>query len=183
MDNQKFGEFISELRKERGWTQMDLAQRLNVTDKAVSKWERGVGFPDIKLIEPLADTLGVSILEIMKSERIREQEILAENANETISEIIDMAILQKKIEKRNLVIGIIGIALAVAIIFLVDLMRGIGFVMVYLPILAVAVIAMSGAMWLRGHRLGVGMKICLGIAVGVLLLAMAILLLAFPVPT
>lgn len=47
MDNQKFGQFILSLRKEKGWTQLELAKKLNVTDKAVSKWERGVGFPDI----------------------------------------------------------------------------------------------------------------------------------------
>lgn len=52
MDNQKLGIFITELRKEKGLTQAQLAQKLNVTDKAVSKWERGVGFPDIKLLEP-----------------------------------------------------------------------------------------------------------------------------------
>lgn len=45
MDSQKFGTFISELRKERGWTQLELAQKLNVTDKAVSKWERGSSHP------------------------------------------------------------------------------------------------------------------------------------------
>lgn len=48
MDSQKFGTFISELRKERGWTQLELAQKLNVTDKAVSKWERGATYPEIK---------------------------------------------------------------------------------------------------------------------------------------
>lgn len=42
MDNQKFGQFILKLRKEKGWTQLELAEKLNVTDKAVSKWERGV---------------------------------------------------------------------------------------------------------------------------------------------
>ena len=69
MDNQKLGIFITELRKEKGLTQAQLAQKLNVTDKAVSKWERGVGFPDIKLLEPLADVLDISLLELMKSEQ------------------------------------------------------------------------------------------------------------------
>ncbi len=70
MDNQKLGIFITELRKEKGLTQAQLAQKLNVTDKAVSKWERGVGFPDIKLLEPLADVLDISLLELMKSESL-----------------------------------------------------------------------------------------------------------------
>ncbi len=84
MDNQKFGEFIASLRKEKGWTQRELAEKLNVTDKAVSKWERGVGFPDIKTIEPLAEALGVSILEIMQSERIQEAEIEKESASDAL---------------------------------------------------------------------------------------------------
>lgn len=72
MDNQKFGEFIASLRKERGWTQLELANKLNVTDKAVSKWERGIGFPDLKMIEPLAKVLDVSIAEIMHAEKQKE---------------------------------------------------------------------------------------------------------------
>ena len=62
MDAKKFGTFIATLRKENNMTQVELAQKLQVTDKAVSKWERGLGFPDINTIEPLADALGVSVL-------------------------------------------------------------------------------------------------------------------------
>ncbi len=70
MDAYKFGCFVAERRKEQKMTQKDLAAKLRVTDKAVSKWERGLGFPDINSLEPLADALGVSIMELMKSEKI-----------------------------------------------------------------------------------------------------------------
>ena len=54
MDNQKFGKFIKELRKKSNMTQKELGEKLNVTDKAVSKWERGLSFPDITIINSLA---------------------------------------------------------------------------------------------------------------------------------
>lgn len=50
MDSKKFGEFIATIRKEKGWTQAELAEKISVTDKAVSRWERGLGFPDINTI-------------------------------------------------------------------------------------------------------------------------------------
>ena len=66
MDNIRFGAFVAQLRKEQGLTQKELADRLNVTDKAVSKWETGKGFPDVKLLEPLAQALGISLVELIK---------------------------------------------------------------------------------------------------------------------
>ena len=66
MDAHKFGAFVARRRKERNMTQADLASKIQVTDKAVSRWERGLGFPDIHIIEPLADALEVSVLELMK---------------------------------------------------------------------------------------------------------------------
>lgn len=54
-------------------TQVGLAGKIGVTDKAVSRWERGLGFPDINTMEPLATALGVSLLELMKSEIISEE--------------------------------------------------------------------------------------------------------------
>ena len=69
MDNRRFGAFVAERRKELGMTQGTLAERLHVTDKAVSRWERGVGTPDIGTLEPLAEALEVSLLELLRSER------------------------------------------------------------------------------------------------------------------
>lgn len=69
MDPTKTGALIRALRKERNMTQKDLAERLHITDRAVSKWERGLCAPDISLLEPLAETLGISILELIQGER------------------------------------------------------------------------------------------------------------------
>lgn len=69
MDNKKIGSFISERRKEQGMNQKELAQKLCVTDKAVSKWETGRGVPDISILTPLAETLGVTVGEILSGER------------------------------------------------------------------------------------------------------------------
>ena len=74
MDVQRFGAFIQSRRKELGLTQGELGQKLNVTDKAISRWERCVGFPDINLLEPLADALQISIQELMQCEQIKTEE-------------------------------------------------------------------------------------------------------------
>lgn len=75
MDAKKLGQFIAEIRKEKNMTQVELASKLHVTDKAVSKWERGLGLPDINSIEPLADALGISVAEVMQAERIQSNHV------------------------------------------------------------------------------------------------------------
>ena len=67
MDAEKFGAFIAVCRKEKNMTQAELAQKLKVTDKAVSRWERGKGFPDISILVPLSDALDISLPELMNS--------------------------------------------------------------------------------------------------------------------
>lgn len=69
MDNSKTGLFIREMRKEKNMTQKDLAAQLNITDRAVSKWERGLCAPDISLLEPLSQILGCSVAEIISGEK------------------------------------------------------------------------------------------------------------------
>lgn len=69
-----FGQFLNQLRREKGWTQKDLAERLYVSDKAVSKWERGLSLPDVALLLPLAGALGVSVTELLEGRRaVQEQ--------------------------------------------------------------------------------------------------------------
>ena len=68
MDVQQFGIFLQQRRKALGMKQSDLAEKLHVTISAISRWERGVGFPDIKLLEPLAEALELTLTELLKCE-------------------------------------------------------------------------------------------------------------------
>lgn len=91
MDNIKFGKFIRESRQGKGLTQKQLAEKLHVSDKTVSKWENGAGFPDIKILEPLAECLGVSLIELMQSERVAEPEIDREEAEQIVARTISQS--------------------------------------------------------------------------------------------
>lgn len=67
MAKASMGEIISSLRKEKGWTQKNIADELGITDKAVSKWERNLALPDIATIPKLAELLGVGVEELMQA--------------------------------------------------------------------------------------------------------------------
>lgn len=74
MDIKKTGLLISQARKEKELTQKELAQRLHVSDRTVSKWERGAGFPDVTLLEPLSDELGIPLHVLLSGEENRDPE-------------------------------------------------------------------------------------------------------------
>ena len=75
MDNYITGTTIRNLRERKGLTQVELADVLGVSDKAVSKWETAKGLPDITLIEPLATALGVSVMELMSGDTVVNQNV------------------------------------------------------------------------------------------------------------
>lgn len=109
MNNEKFGKFIAELRKEKNMTQKDLASKLKITDKAISKWERGLGFPDIVLLKPLSEIFEVSITELLNGEIQENNKIDIETQ---VIQIINRVEEQKKIKKKkNRCIVIIIIAI------------------------------------------------------------------------
>ena len=75
MDIYKTGKFIAEKRKEQGLTQKALAEKVGVTDKAISKWERGLSYPDISLLLSLAECLNVTVTEILNGNSIEEMKM------------------------------------------------------------------------------------------------------------
>ena len=74
LDKAAFGRFLAQLRREKGMTQKELAATLYVSDKAVSKWERGQSVPDISLLVPLAEQLNVTVAELLQGRRVEEEQ-------------------------------------------------------------------------------------------------------------
>lgn len=74
MDQVKVGKFIAQLRKEQGFTQEELGQKIGVTNKTVSRWENGNYMPDIELLIPLGEALGVSVNELLAGERLSDEQ-------------------------------------------------------------------------------------------------------------
>lgn len=103
MDAAKLGAFIAQLRKEANMTQAELAGKLNVTVQAVSKWERGKGLPDINTLEPLAATLGVSIIELMKAQRV-ETTIPQEEMNSATKDVFSFVKITNKIQTKKIML-------------------------------------------------------------------------------
>jgi len=88
IDRKKFGAFVGELRKEQGYTQKELAQKLYISDKAVSKWETGNSVPDTALLIPLAELLGVTVTELLMCRRVEEAPIPAEQVESVVKTAI-----------------------------------------------------------------------------------------------
>ena len=75
MDAKATGGLIARRRKEQNWSQGDLAERLHVTDKAISKWETGRGLPSVDLLEPLAEALGLTVSELLSGRELTPEEL------------------------------------------------------------------------------------------------------------
>lgn len=78
MDQIKTGKFIAQLRREQGLTQKELADKLCVSDKAISKWETGKGSPDVSSMQPLCEALGISVTELLTGEKLTQEQYRAE---------------------------------------------------------------------------------------------------------
>lgn len=119
MEQQRIGRFLQTLRKEKNMTQKELAEKLGVTDRAISKWENGRGMPDVSLMKPLCDLLGITVNELLSGERIREEEFQEKSEFTFLSTI---GYTDKKIKEKNLFLRIVAIIAAVAVVTVLLLM-------------------------------------------------------------
>ena len=116
MDANATGRFIAKRRRQKGYTQKELAEKLRVTDKAVSRWETGKGLPDTSLLKPLADLLGVSVGELLAGKPMEEAQVKAQT-DRVILEALGYSarMLQGTV---HLVLFILGIALLLSPLYL-----------------------------------------------------------------
>ncbi len=113
MDNVKIGNFIAEMRKAKKWTQKDLAEKLYVTDRAVSNWECGKRIPEVSIMPALCKFLGITVSDLLNGGKIMEQE----KTQKAEEQIIDL-LRERQGNKRKIaiasVIAFIGLAVAVS---------------------------------------------------------------------
>ena len=114
IDREKFGEFLAELRKEKGIKQKELAEKLYVSDKAVSKWETGHSIPDVSLLVPLAEILGVTVTELLECKRMDAPESMdASRADDLVKTVIELSEEERSRKRKgNMLIYLICVFVA-----------------------------------------------------------------------
>ena len=115
MDLDKIGKFIALNRKNKGLTQEQLAEKLGVTNKTISRWETGKYMPDLSLLKPLSEELGITLNELLSGEKIEEQKIV-ENTERNILNTIDYSSKKVEIEhkKISIILMILGAIISIS---------------------------------------------------------------------
>jgi transcriptional regulator with XRE-family HTH domain/DNA-directed RNA polymerase subunit RPC12/RpoP len=124
MDQIKIGKFIAECRKNANLTQMQLSEKLGITDKAISKWERGISMPDTSIMLELCDILGISVNELLSGEKIQMEN--NDKKNEQL--LLEMA---KELEKKNKTIW--TAMWAIMTVSIIGLLGGLALVALFIP--------------------------------------------------
>ena len=125
INNEKFGKFLSEMRKEKSMTQKELADKLFVSDKTVSKWERGNSMPNVTLLMPIADVLGITVTELLTGEKISENNSLnTDEVEKLVINSLDLSVRDTiRQRKKNWIYAFlitIGVVIAQAILMTVS---------------------------------------------------------------
>lgn len=148
MDLISVGKFISEQRKIKGYSQVELANRLNISNKTVSKWERGNGFPDVSLLLPLCEELDISVNELLSGRKLQESEY-HERAEENLVQVIGKGRLspQEKSINRILTIAMLIWCILAIAISRIEFFASSSAAMIVLIVTSVVFLLCVGAVW------------------------------------
>lgn len=183
MNQIKTGNYIAGLRKEKNMTQRELAERINVSDKTISKWETGKSMPDLDCIGKLCETLGVSVNEIISGESLSADDY-SRKAEETIMTLMEENEKNKKGNMTMTIVGIVMLIIAIIMLFFGGGSMGMAIspaLLIDLPSLILITVIMTGLILLSGKRdkfavfelidksvMSVGIFVCLFTAIVIL---------------
>uniref|UniRef100_UPI003FEECE68 helix-turn-helix domain-containing protein n=1 Tax=Candidatus Fimenecus sp. TaxID=3022888 RepID=UPI003FEECE68 len=143
MDQIKIGKFIADERKRKGYTQKQLSEKLEISDKTISKWERGNGFPEVSLLLPLCNELEITVNELLSGERLQAMDY-KKKAEENMVNLVKEAQESKKKIIMSAMVSVLVIVVAVPLFVVAGmfemqvwtrvLLMGIGFVIMVMGI-------------------------------------------------
>lgn len=126
MNQKKIGSFLRELRKEKGLTQEQLAERLNVSNRSVSRWETGNNMPDLSILVELSDFYNVDIKEIIDGER--KSENMEKEIKDTLLKVAEYSQFEKKIIKKKILVITVVALFLMAVASILQLVEAYGYV-------------------------------------------------------
>lgn len=110
MDQILIGKFIAEERKRKGYTQRELSEKIGITDKTVSKWERGNGFPEVSLLLPLCNELNITVNELLSGKRVSEENYRKEAEENMVNLVKEAQENKKKFILSNMAAALVVLA-------------------------------------------------------------------------
>lgn len=148
MDLISIGKFISEQRKLKGYSQVELANKLNISNKTISKWERGNGFPDVSLLLPLCEELDISVNELLSAKKLQESEY-HERAEENLIQVIGKSRLspQERSINKILTITLVIWGVLMAVLTRIDFFKSSIAALITLSITTIIFLLSVGAIW------------------------------------
>ena len=142
MDQILIGKFIAEERKRKGYTQKQLSEKLGISDKTVSKWERGNGFPEVSLLLPLCNELDITVNELLSGERVSEEDY-RKKAEENMVNLVKEAQESKKKIILSAMVAILVLVAAIPLFVLSGTMEMDIWIRIILIIIGLTVIAIG----------------------------------------
>ena len=139
MDQIKIGKFIADERKRKGYTQKQLSEKLEISDKTISKWERGNGFPEVSLLLPLCNELEITVNELLSGERVSEEDY-RKKAEENMVNLVREAQESKKKIILSAVVAALTIIAAVPLFVvsgMIEMENGIRIMLIVIGIIVI----------------------------------------------